>query len=173
MVRIKTSWTRLSVSSRTWSSSEVNISRILALDVGDARIGLALSDPLGIIATPLTIITRQDIDVDIQMIIDIVTKNKVDRIIVGLPFSMDGSLGAQADKVRSFAGDLSRRVDVPLEYRDERLSTVEAKRMLQEVGKTSRTTRYDAAAAALILQGYLDDMRPPQEYQEDDISPAD
>jgi len=111
--------------------------------------------------------------VDIQAIIDVATKNKVDRIIVGLPFSMDGTLGAQADKVRSFAGDLSRRVDIPLEYHDERLTTVEAKRMLQEVRKTSRTTRYDAAAAALILQGYLDDMRPPQEYHEDDISPAD
>ena len=147
---------------------EVNIPRILALDVGDARIGLALSDPIGIIATPLTIITRQDIDMDIQTIIDIVAKNKVERIIVGLPFSMDGSLGEQADKVRSFAGELSRRVDVPLEYRDERLSTVEAKRMLQEVKKTGRSTRYDAAAAALILQGYLDDLLLPRDYPPDE-----
>ncbi|MBN1161184.1 MAG: Holliday junction resolvase RuvX [Dehalococcoidales bacterium] len=140
----------------------------MALDVGDARIGLALSDPLGIIATPLTIITRRDIDADIQSIIDIVSKNKVERIIVGMPFSMDGSLGIQADKVRAFAGELSRRVDVPMEYRDERLSTVEAKRMLQEVKKTSRSTRYDAAAAALILQGYLDDLLLPRDYSPDE-----
>jgi putative Holliday junction resolvase len=140
----------------------------LALDVGDARIGLALSDPLGIIATPLTIITRQDIDADIQALTDIIAKNKVERIIVGLPFSMDGSLGAQADKVRAFAGELSRRIDIPLEYRDERLSTVEAKRVLQQVRKTSRATRYDAAAAALILQSYLDDLRPPHDYAQDE-----
>ncbi len=94
-------------------------------------------------------------------------------IIVGLPFSMDGTLGAQADKVRSFAGELARRVDVPLEYRDERLSTVEAKRVLQQVRKTSRTTRYDAAAAALILQGYLDDLRPNHDYPPDEDAPTD
>lgn len=81
---------------------------------------------------------------------------------------MDGTFGAQADKVRSFAGELARRVDVPLEYRDERLSTVEARRMLQEVRKTSRATRYDAAAAALILQGYLNDIRPARDYPQDE-----
>jgi putative Holliday junction resolvase len=145
----------------------------LGLDVGDARIGLALSDPLGIIATPLTIITRQDIDTDIQAIINIIAKHNVGRIIVGLPFSMDGTIGPQADKVRGFAGELARRVEIPLEYRDERLSTVEAKRMLQESRKTSRLTRYDAAAAALILQAYLDDLLLLKEQPEDDIPSAD
>ena len=152
---------------------EVAISRILALDVGDARIGLALSDPLGIIATPLTIITRQDINTDIHAITDIVSQNDVGCIIVGLPFSMDGTLGPQAEKVRGFADALSHHVDVPLEYRDERLSTVEAKRIVQEVKKTDHTTRYDAAAAALILQGYLDDLSPPQEPGEDVTGEAD
>ena len=143
----------------------------MGLDVGDARIGLAISDPLGIIATPLKIISRKDIETDVRTIVDIVNKNNVARIIVGMPFSMDGSLGTQADKVRSFAKELSSHTDVPLEYRDERLSTVAAKRILQQVRKTSRGARYDAAAAALILQSYLDDSLTPKEYQPDE--PAD
>jgi putative Holliday junction resolvase len=146
---------------------EVNISRTLGLDVGDARIGLALSDPLGIIASPLTIISRQNIEADVQAIVDIVTKNDVRRIIVGLPFSMDGTLGAQAEKVRGFAEELSRHTDIHLEFRDERLSTIAAKRLVQKVRKTNRETRYDSAAAALILQSYLDDTLPAREYQED------
>ena len=137
----------------------------MGLDFGDARIGLAISDPLGIIATPLKIISRRDIEADVRAIVDIVKKNNVSRIIVGMPFSMDGSLGAQAEKVRKFAAELSCYTDVPLEYRDERLSTVAAKRIMQQVRKTGRGSRYDAAAAALILQSYLDDSLPPKEYQ--------
>ena len=128
---------------------------------------MALSDPLGIIASPLTIISRQDNEAALQAIVDIVTKNSVERIIVGLPFSMDGTLGAQADKVRSFADELARHTEIPLEFRDERLSTVLAKRIVQKVRKTNRGTRYDSAAAALILQSYLEDSLPVKEYQED------
>jgi putative holliday junction resolvase len=145
----------------------------LALDVGDARIGVAISDPLGIIATPLTIISRQNIEADVRTIVDIIKKNDVGRIIVGLPFSMNGSLGIQAEKVHDFAGQLSHYTDIPLEYRDERLSTVAAKRILQETRKTNRDTRYDAAAAALILQGYLEDLLPLREYQEDEDEEAE
>ncbi len=134
---------------------------------------MAVSDPLGIIATPLTILTRRDINADVQKIVDIVVKNEVGRIIVGLPFSMDGSLGIQAEKVREFADFLSHHTDVPLEYRDERLSTVAAKRILQQTRKISRDTRYDAAAAALILQSYLEDLLPPREYREEDDAEAE
>jgi putative Holliday junction resolvase len=81
---------------------------------------------------------------------------------------MDGTLGTQADKVRAFVDALSHQTPVPIEYRDERLSTVVAKRLVQEVRKTSRETRYDAAAAALILLGYLEDLLPPRNYQEDE-----
>lgn len=150
---------------------EVAISRILALDVGDARIGVAISDPLNIIATPLTIINRQEINTDIKAIINIVKKNSAERIIVGLPFSMDGSLGSQAEKVRVFVDALSQQTDIPIEYRDERLSTVVAKRTLQQTRKTNRDTRYDAAAAALILQGYLEESLPPRDipaYEDDE-----
>jgi putative Holliday junction resolvase len=135
-----------------------NITRILGLDMGDSRIGVALSDPLGIMASPLTIISRTNEEADIGALVDIIRKYEVERIIVGLPLSMDGSSGKQVDKVRAFVTALCRHIDIPVEYRDERLSTVVAKRIIKNVRKTSRKTRYDAAAAALILQGYLDDI---------------
>ena len=81
---------------------------------------------------------------------------------------MDGSLGSQAEKVRSFVDSLSHQTTVPIEYRDERLTTLVAKRLIQGVRKTTRETRYDAAAAALILIGYLEDLQPPREYHEDE-----
>jgi putative Holliday junction resolvase len=130
----------------------------MGLDVGDSRIGVALSDPLGIIATPLTIISRQNDGTDIAAVIDIVLKKDVGRIIIGLPLSMDGTLGAQVEKVKDFTAVLRRHTDLPMEFRDERLSTVLAKRIVQAVRKTNRGTRYDSAAAALILQSYLDDI---------------
>ena len=130
----------------------------MGLDIGDSRIGVALSDPLGIMASPLTIISRQDTEADMQALIDIVRKNNVGRIIIGLPLSMDGTIGVQAEKVREFTAELCRYTDLPVEFKDERLSTVLAKRIVQAVRKTNRGTRYDSAAAALILQSYLDDV---------------
>jgi putative holliday junction resolvase len=137
---------------------EAGITRSLGLDIGDSRIGVALSDPLGIMASPLTIISRQDSETDMQALIDIVRKNNVGRIIIGLPLSMDGTVGIQAEKVREFTTELCRYTDLPIEFKDERLSTVLAKRIVQAVRKTNRGTRYDSAAAALILQSYLDDV---------------
>jgi len=128
---------------------------------------VALSDPLGIMATPLTIISRQDSEADMQAVIDIVRKNDVGRIIIGLPLSMDGTLGAQAEKVKDFTAALRHHTDLPVEFRDERLSTVLAKRIVQSVRKTNRGTRYDAAAAALILQSYLDDIAQTQGRDDD------
>lgn len=140
---------------------EENKPRIMGIDFGDSRIGIALSDPLGIMASPLTIITRTEETRDIEAIIDIIHQNEVGRIIMGLPISMDGTIGKQAEKVKQFAAKLDKRVDIPVEFKDERLSTVVAKNLVQEVRKTDRKTRYDAAAAALILQSYLDDNAPP------------
>ena len=133
--------------------------RSLGLDVGDKRIGVALSDPLGIIASPFTIIDCQDEATDIGAIVNIITQQQVERIIVGLPRSMDGSIGKQAEKVQAFTQKLGSHTEVPVEFRDERLSTVSAKRLMQTVAtkKTKRRARADAVAAALILQGYLDE----------------
>jgi putative Holliday junction resolvase len=138
----------------------IDITRSLGLDVGDVRIGVALGDPLGILASPLTIVTRRNDGSDYTDILRIIEENAVDSIIVGLPLSMDGSEGSQAVKTRAFAEELRRRTDVPLVYQDERLSTVEARRMVREARRTARTERYDAAAAALILQDYLDAANP-------------
>lgn len=133
--------------------------RIMGLDVGDKRIGVALSDPEEILATPLTIITRSEDIADIATITNMVNRNQVSRIIVGLPRNMDGRLGQQAEKVQAFATNLVRYTRVPVEFRDERLTTVQAKKLKRTAAtrKTKEKTREDAAAAALILQGYLDE----------------
>jgi putative Holliday junction resolvase len=89
-------------------------------------------------------------------------------VIAGLPLNMDGSHGEQANKTKSFVAALSRYIDVTIEYRDERLTTVAARELIQGVRKTNRDTRYDAAAAALILQSYLDDVAG---HRPDDLPP--
>ena len=131
--------------------------RLMGVDYGESRIGVALSDPLGIMATPLTIVSRTRENKDIIALLDIAAENDVARIIIGLPLSMDGSQGPQAEKVKTFAEELARNTDIPIEFKDERLSTVVAKDLVQKARKVDRKTRYDAAAAALILQSYLDE----------------
>ncbi len=131
--------------------------RIMGLDIGDSRIGVALSDPLGIMASPHTIINRDDETAAIQEIVAIISEKEVVKVIAGLPLNMDGTRGTQAEKTDMFVRALSRHINIPVEYRDERLSTISARELIKEVRKTNRSTRYDAAAAALILQGYLDE----------------
>ena len=120
---------------------------------------MAISDPVGILASPLAIVSRTEERADIEVIVDIVGQNQVGQIIVGLPRSMDGSIGKQAEKVKTFTEELCHHTEVPVEFRDERLTTVSAKRLTQTVKKSREKTRYDAMAAALILQGYLNEAR--------------
>jgi putative holliday junction resolvase len=138
--------------------------RSLGLDVGDRRIGVAMSDPLGIMASPMEVFEHSDDDKDISHILRTVKQFNVQIIIVGLPQSMNGSLGVQAGKVQSFAEKLKEASPVPVEYRDERLTTVEAKRMLEEASPKksfwNKKIEYDAAAAAIILQSYLNEAKP-------------
>jgi len=138
---------------------EVDITRSLGLDVGDKRIGVALSDPEGKLASPLTIINCQGDIADVKAITDIISQQQVRKVIVGLPRSMDGSLGKQAEKVKTFTQKLCSHTEVPVEFRDERLTTVSAKRLMRAATtkKAKSKARYDAIAAALILQGYLDE----------------
>jgi len=121
---------------------------------------VALSDPGGILASPFTIISSGDGAANIAAVVDIVRQQAVGRIIVGLPRSMNGSLGRQAEKVEAFAQKLREYTEMPVEFRDERLSTVAARRLMRAAGgkKSKQRARHDdAIAAALILQGYLDE----------------
>ncbi len=122
---------------------------------------MALSDPQGILASPFTIINCRDEAADVAAISRIIEQNQVERVIVGLPYSMDGSLGQQAEKVKVFTRRLGEDIKVPVELRDERLTTVWAKNLQREARtkKSRKKVRYDAMAAALILQGYLDEKR--------------
>ena len=140
--------------------------RILGLDVGEKRIGAALSDPEGILATPLMVIDRERVESDSKALLDLVRQYSVARIVVGLPYSLDGSVGRQAEKVKDFIDWLSQHSEIPVETWDERFSTVAAEHLMVEAGmkRKKRKERVDAMAAALILQSYLDRMRTQEEY---------
>jgi len=113
------------------------------------------------LASPFTIINHTDDTADIEAIVDIVNQQGVGQIIVGLPKSMNGSVGIQAEKVIAFTQKLLDQTEVPIEFRDERLTTVSAKRLTQMGNnrRTRKSVRYDAIAAALILQSYLEERR--------------
>jgi putative Holliday junction resolvase len=159
--------------------------RSLGLDVGDKRTGVAISDPQGILATPLTVLASEAEDALINEILKLVEQYKAEHIVVGLPRRLNGELGKQADKVTAFTDKLSLRAkqsdlnQVDIQLWDERLSTKAAERLKTEAGGKrsklhSRTKRgvknhsfsvkaeVDAIAAAFILQGFLDSHRPEQ-----------
>jgi putative Holliday junction resolvase len=146
--------------------------RVLALDVGERRIGLAISDPDGRVAVPLDTLERRDEPADLRALADLVERESVRMVVVGLPLSLNGSVGPQAARTQEFARRLARAVARPLEMWDERLSTVAAERSLAGSGPSERRGRRrpgerrkpprrqrgaaDALAASLILQGFLD-----------------
>jgi putative Holliday junction resolvase len=131
---------------------------ILALDVGQARIGMAASDPSETLATPRGVIARRSAAQALDAIARAVTEAQAELVVVGLPFNLDGSMGPQAHSVQAFAERLRRRIGRPVEYWDERLSTVAAEEALRAAGvrPERRRGRVDAVAAAIILQEYLD-----------------
>ncbi|MBI2958329.1 MAG: Holliday junction resolvase RuvX [Chloroflexi bacterium] len=135
--------------------------RALGLDVGDRRIGVAISDPEGLIAVPLTTVQKRDAEAAALAVADIVRKNEVGSIVVGLPALLSGEIGEQARKVEEFVERLKPHLSVPVEWWDERLSTVAAEKMMRETGATRvrRDANRDALAAALVLQAYLDSKR--------------
>ena len=135
--------------------------RILGLDVGDRRIGVAISDPGEVLASPLTTIINEDNQNAIDAIIRLVNQHEVKQIVVGLPYSLDGNIGRQANKVMDFVDRLSKGTKASIETWDERLSTVAVGHLLKGVDnkKANKRERRDAAAAAFILQGYLDSLK--------------
>ncbi len=132
--------------------------RILALDVGEKRIGIALSDALGWTAQGLESYTRIKKSDDYLHISGLISKHQATLCLIGLPKNMDGSIGFQAERVQAFANELNEVISVPIEFWDERLSTASARRTLIEanVSRKKRKNVIDKIAAVNILQGYLD-----------------
>lgn len=135
------------------------MSRILAIDWGERRIGMAVSDPLGITAQGLpTIDTKKTKDV-ISFIRDLVEDKQVSRIVVGMPKNMDGSIGFKGLEVEKFVRKLTQRIKVEIISRDERLTTVSSLRSMREMGtKQKEKNTVDRISATLILQNYLDSL---------------
>ena len=132
--------------------------RILALDLGKKRIGLALSDPLGITAQGLPTLERTNIRQDLGALAELVEKNEVTLLLVGHPLHMSGREGRQAEYARDFAEKLAQRTGVEARLWDERLTTVEAQRVLKESGISieKRARAVDKLAAMILLESYLD-----------------
>lgn len=136
--------------------------RALGLDVGDRRIGVALSDSLGVSAQRLTVLERRGPVQDAEAVRTLAEAHGVEVVVVGLPLTMRGERGIQAGKVSAFADQLRRRVSVPVRLVDERLTTVQGERALREIGTKARKRKHliDQVAAQLILQQFLDTQRP-------------
>jgi len=132
--------------------------RILGLDLGSRTIGMAISDELGLTAQGLKTIRRKSAQEDLKELATILSQYKIQKVVVGLPRNMDGSLGKQAEKVLEWVESFQTRTGVPVTTWDERLSTVEASRILLEadLSRRKRKGTVDKVAAVLILQGYLD-----------------
>jgi putative Holliday junction resolvase len=132
--------------------------RILGLDVGDKTIGVAVSDPLGVIAQGVGIILRTKRESDLIKIKELIKKYAVELIVVGLPWNMNGTLGKQGQKALAFADQLKKNAGVPVQTWDERLTTLTAEKVLlsADLSRARRKKVIDKIAAVLILQNFLD-----------------
>jgi len=142
----------------------------VGLDVGERRIGVAAADSETRVALPVGVVERTELAADAAAIARLMEEQKAEALVLGLPISLNGSLGPQAQVVRDFGDQLATRLGLPVEYWDERLSTVEAQRRLRPPGRRGRQNkasrsakgrrvslgRLDALASAIILQSYLD-----------------
>ena len=134
------------------------VGRILALDVGDVRIGVAASDPLGITAQPHSVVAAEPADAAVQAIADLVHELNAQYIVAGLPLTKQGEEGPQAAKVRAFTEQLANAVDVDIKMQDERFTTAMVERAMAQAGvnKKKRKQNVDMLAAQQILQTHLD-----------------
>jgi len=136
--------------------------RVLGLDIGDKRIGVAISDPTGRVSTPLAVVATDEEIRDGRALRRILDDYDVTHVVVGLPLSLDGTEGPQARRVRAQWQRLARFLPVTMQFVDERLSSAEAKRRMQEAGANERRQRgsVDMVAASILLQNYLDANAP-------------
>ena len=140
---------------------DIKSMRMMGLDIGSHTIGVAVSDELGITAQSFKTIKRKSNEEDLKEIMKIIDQLKINKIVVGLPKNMDGTLGRQAEMVLQCIEVLKEKVHLPVEAWDERLSTVEATKILLEadLSRRKRKKTVDKLAAALILQGYIEKNR--------------
>jgi len=134
------------------------VGRVLGLDLGERRVGVALSDPLGIIAQGRETMTRVGRRKDLLALAALVRDEDIQQVVIGLPLRLDGTAGPAAEEARRFAADLESVLDVPVDLWDERLTTVEVERVMTDAGVRRRKRRdhVDRLAAVLILQSWLD-----------------
>ena len=139
--------------------------RVMALDVGERWIGVALSDPCGVLAVPLTRISALPIEAAMEGVRRLVHEHQATMLVVGIPYSMDGTIGKQAALVEDFAAKLRQSLSLSVQTWDERLSTIAARSRLRATGssKGREKEKVDAEAAAYILEGYLERKRREEE----------
>ena len=133
--------------------------KYIGVDYGKSRIGVARSDALGFLATPIGTIHEKNFRIQLDKLCEIIEKEKADKIIFGMPKNMDGTEGESAELIREFAEKTSVRLGIPYEFVDERLSTVSAHKILNDVnmsGSKKRKDVVDTVSAVIILQSYLD-----------------
>jgi putative Holliday junction resolvase len=138
--------------------------KILGLDIGDKRIGIAISDELGYTAQGMRVLNRSDSEDDLKVLKELVAAAQVSEVVVGLPKNMDGSLGEAAQKILSFVKKMEESISIPIILWDERWTTAEATRLLidADLSRAKRRKVVDKVAAVLILQGYLDSLDHPE-----------
>ena len=133
--------------------------RLLGVDLGGQRIGVAISDPTGVLARPLTVIRRTSRVADCVAFAALVKEYQVAALVMGLPLNMNGTDSQTTTWVRDYSAALANALGLPVYLWDERLTTVEAEAIMREQGKVPDKKRIDAIAAAVILQSYLDAQR--------------
>ena len=135
--------------------------RVIGLDIGSKRIGIAVSDELGFTAQPVETLMSKGVEADLDRIVTLVDQYGADEIVVGVPYNMNGTEGPEAKKVRALMDKISARLHIPVREWDERLSTVAAERALLEadMSRAKRRKVIDKLAAMIILQVYLDRRR--------------
>jgi putative holliday junction resolvase len=135
-----------------------HMGRVLALDVGKRRIGLAISDPLGITAQGLPTLERTTVREDVARLVELTSDRSVSLFLIGEPLHMSGDKSRQAQYIRDFGERLTEKTGIPVQFWDERLTTVQAQRVLKESGISieKRARAVDRLAAVILLESYLD-----------------
>lgn len=138
--------------------------RLMGLDIGDATIGISVSDPLGLTAQGITTVRRHGLEKDLVAMRELVEKYEVDAFVAGLPFNMNGSRGPAVEKIETLCNIFKEEFGLPVYFQDERLTTVSAHRVLiqGDMNRKKRKQVVDKVAAVFILQTYLDNPNNPR-----------